>query len=90
MVLSSIKHRRKEKYLEDIKSILFERMPCWYELSWREQLGVGGMALRIHKDFASGVKPIPKDAPIVEHFKRDFGFTKFGREFGKDFDLKTL
>lgn len=74
--------------MEDIKSILFERMPCWYELSWREQLGVGGMVLRIHKDFASGVKPIPKDAPIVEHFKRDFGFTKFGREFGKDFGFE--
>jgi len=72
--------------LENFKSILRERVPCWYELLWREQRGI---ILRIHTDFANSVEPIPINAPIVEYFRRDFGFAKFGRRFGEDFGFEN-
>ena len=67
--------------MHNIKTVIMDRIPCWYELSWRPAVGV---ILRIHQEFATGVKPIRQDAPILESFKADFGFKEFGGEFGKD------
>ena len=60
-----------------------ERVPCWYELSWREGVGI---VFRLHKDVLAG-NPIlvPTDAPIVEDFIADFGFDSFGGIVGEDF-----
>ena len=66
--------------------IHYERVPCWYELSWRQRKGI---VLRIHKDFANSVKPVSTDAPIINHFKMEFGFTEFSGQFGKDFGFQN-
>ena len=67
--------------MDHIKTVIMDRIPCWYELSWRPEVGV---ILRIHQEFATGIEPIQQDAPILESFKSDFGFNEFGGEFGKD------
>jgi hypothetical protein len=59
-----------------------ERIPCWYELTFRPVIGI---VLRIHEDFVRAAKPIPRNSPIVAHFKEQLGFQKFGATFGKDF-----
>ncbi|HEY4509030.1 MAG TPA: hypothetical protein VJC13_01960 [Candidatus Paceibacterota bacterium] len=61
--------------------IVRDRIPCWYELSFRAAVGI---VLRIHQDFATNATPIQPSAPIVQQFKRDFGFKKFGGVFGHD------
>lgn len=62
-----------------------DTVPCWYELSWR---GDEGIVLRIHVDYANAVKLIPADAPIVEDYTKDFGFSKFSGEFGRNFGFE--
>lgn len=72
--------------MSDIKCIRWNTVPCWYELSWRDKLG---MVLRIHSDYASKNRKLSPDAPIVEDFIKRFGFSGFGAEFGKDFGFEN-
>lgn len=67
----------------DMKSILEEFIPCWYELSWRSGKKPS-IILRIHKDFISATGEIPAWAPIVNMLKKDFNFSGFdGKLDGK-------
>ena len=72
--------------MHNIKTVILDRIPCWYEVTFRPTMGI---VLRIHTDFAKGAKPIPDDAPILECFKQDFDFKSFGGEFGKDFGYEN-
>jgi hypothetical protein len=64
------------------KSILEQVIPCWYELSWHEN--DSSILFRIHSDFIKNLgKPLNKDAPIIQHLRKDFGFGEFGCDFNK-------
>lgn len=63
-------------------SVLFEKIPCWYELSWDRQLGI---IIRVHTEFIDKSIPILSDAPIITHLKEKMGFMDCSIEIGKDF-----
>ncbi len=71
--------------LRDFKMIRYDTIPCWYELSWREPQGI---ILRIHSDFVNKKGSISTNAPIVGHYAKEFKFTKFSGEFGKNFGFE--
>ena len=73
--------------MREYKSVSCDRIPCWYELSWRPKLGI---VLRIHQDFVKNTKPITSNAPIVKQFKKDFGFVEFGPILGEDFGFERI
>jgi hypothetical protein len=52
-----------------------EEVPCWYELSWREKPPC--IVIRIHQDRAATWEKISPQAPLVEHLRKEFGFTSF-------------
>jgi len=69
--------------MRDFKTLTWDILPCWYELSWdAEHVGI---ILRVHQDFINTVKPIPSDARIFEGYEEVFGFTDFQTGFDKDF-----
>lgn len=70
--------------MRDFKIVTQDAIPCWYELSWR---GKQGIVLRIHSDFA-GREQIPDNAPIIGHYAKEFGFSKFGYKFGENFGFE--
>lgn len=76
---------RRRYTLRNFKMIRMDTIPCWYELSWREEKDI---ILRVHSDFANATKQVPANAPIVTHFKNNFGFAEFSGEFGKNFGFE--
>jgi len=73
--------------MERIKNIIYDVLPCWYEISWREILPPS-IVLRIHKDFIGEIKGRKIDfgnAPIIMGLKIEFGFENFVGDFDKDF-----
>ncbi len=70
--------------MRDFKMVARNAIPCWYELSWRGE----GIVLRIHQDFVNEVKQFKADAPIVGHYAKEFGFSKFGHKFGENFGFE--
>lgn len=66
----------------NIKNIIHERVPCWYELVWQEL--TKSIILRINTDFTNGVILIPKNSPVVLHKKKQFGFKQASFVFGED------
>ena len=65
-----------------------EEIPCWYELSWHEE--GPAIVLRIHRDIVEDIKIIPDDAPIVAHFKEEFGFADFSGNLNEDFGFERV
>jgi len=61
--------------VKEIKMLTYERIPCWYELSFRKE--ESAILLKIHKDFVADAEPIKETAPIVAGFMDDFKFSKF-------------
>jgi hypothetical protein len=61
--------------MKKIKMLTRERIPCWYELSFRKEKPA--IILRIHKGFIAHTKPISQTAPIVIRFIDHFRFKKF-------------
>lgn len=61
--------------MKEIKMLTYERIPCWYELSFRKEKPA--IILRIHKDFIANAEPIKETAPIVIGFMDHFKFSKF-------------
>ena len=61
--------------MEKIKMLTYERIPCWYELSFRKEKPA--IILRVHKDFTANAEPISETHPIVMSFMSHFGFKKF-------------
>jgi hypothetical protein len=73
--------------MDKIKNIIYDVLPCWYELSWREILSPS-IILRVHKDFIGEIKERKIDfenAPIIMGLKMEFGFENFIGNFDKDF-----
>jgi len=61
-----------------VKLLVYENIPCWYELSWDEKKCA--LILRMHNDFLKELDEIVKNmtqAPIVKAMKEEFGFTSF-------------
>ncbi len=69
--------------MEKIKMLTYERIPCWYELSFRKEKPA--ILLRIHKDFIAHAGPISETAPIVTDFMSHFGFKKFSGSLNGNF-----
>jgi len=61
--------------MAEIKMLTYERIPCWYELSFRKE--GSAIILRIHKDFIAHTEPINETRPIVMDFMSHFHFKKF-------------
>ena len=76
------------------KTITRENVPCWYELSFRVEDKKPAIILRIHKDFIVNSSPIPKDAPIIKLFMKEFKFKfknwSFNGNFGIDDSFRRL
>ena len=62
-----------------MKILTYEKIPCWYELSF--QKNKPGIILRIHKDFIAQSGPIKETALRVEDFTEHFKFKKFSGSF---------
>jgi hypothetical protein len=69
--------------MEKIKMLTYERIPCWYELSFRKDKPA--ILLRIHKDFIAHDGPINETAPIVIGFMSHFKFKKFSGSLNGNF-----
>lgn len=65
-------------------------VPCWYDLSWKENSGV---IVRIHQDAAATCEMPHKESPIMKHLrsehKTDF-MARLGEDFGVAGALKCL
>jgi hypothetical protein len=69
--------------MEKIKMLTYERIPCWYELSFRKEKPA--IIFRIHKDFIAHTESISQTAPIVMGFMSHFGFKKFSGSLAGNF-----
>lgn len=73
--------------MREFKSILYDIIPCWYELSLsKKPLGI---ILRIHQETIKVAIKIEQDAPIVVSYKKEFGFENFSSSFDKDFGFNN-
>lgn len=59
----------------DIKEIIRENIPCWYELSFLKEERF--IVLSLHKDFIERARPILQEDSLVIRLKQEFGFEKF-------------
>jgi hypothetical protein len=53
-----------------------ENMPCIYELGVDSSEFASAIIVKVNREFVESFA-IPVDSPIVEHFKREFGFVEF-------------
>jgi len=66
-----------------------ENMPCWYELSWREE--IPAIVLRVHKDFIQATEQILSNNPdipfwdMMEKLRKDLGLSSFVFKFSENF-----
>ena len=66
-----------------------ENMPCWYELSWREE--IPAIVLKVHKDFTAAIEAIVSgkpDLPLLQMIKKlqtEFKFENFVLDFNGNF-----
>lgn len=74
-------------FKRDYKSILFDILPCWYELLW--SVKPLGIIVRLHQDFIKKTDVVNPKASIVEHFMKEFKFKDFGNDFNHDFGFNT-
>lgn len=74
--------------MKDILSLLFEDLPCWYELSWSKK--EPAIILRVHRDFIESTGLIRQDSPIVLGFIEEFGFSGFSGDLTKDFGFEDI
>lgn len=56
-----------ERARREFKTILFETLPCWHELSWENEGPT--LVLRVHQSYANALS-IKPDAPIVLSFQK--------------------
>jgi len=66
-----------------MKLLLYDVIPCWYELSWLEE--ERSLLLRVHEDFIENTKPIPDNASIIQAYKRAFSFQTFVGDLRENF-----
>lgn len=67
----------------DIKIVIRENIPCWYELSFRET--GPAIILRVHKDFIESIKLVPNNDWRVVDFLKQFKFNEFVGSFDGNF-----
>ncbi len=61
--------------MANFKSILYNILPCWYELSWQEK--PPAIILKIHKDFLADFPELEPENPVIQHFIKEFNFTSW-------------
>lgn len=61
--------------MKEIKILIRENIPCWYELSWRKTKPA--VILRVHKDFIKNAESIPDENPWTADLKEKFKFANF-------------
>jgi len=71
-----------ERSRREFKTILSDRLPCWYEMSWETE--GPALVLRVHKSYADSLSVRP-DAPIVTSFQNTFGLGSFVGDLGGNF-----
>jgi hypothetical protein len=69
--------------LREIKLLIRENIPCWYELSWRAV--EPAIILRVHRDFIKNTGPIPDNQWMVADLKQKLGSTNFIGNFEGNF-----
>ena len=72
--------------MKETKLLIYDRIPCWYELSWRESPPT--LIVRIHEDFIRTFQNIPTASPVVDFLKKQFGFKIFESDFSKNFGFE--
>lgn len=77
----------------DIKSIVYQNLPCWYELSFLKNKDAPAIILKLHKDFIGNLG-IDKDkldkSPIIESLRGQFGFKVFSLDFNEDIGFEKV
>jgi len=74
----------------NIKSIIDENMPCWYELSFLETENVPSIIFRLHRDFVGYIKEKKIDfnnSFIAKSLKEEFELKDFLSDFDGDIGI---
>ncbi len=77
--------------MDRIKNIIYDILPCWYELSWIEK--PPAILLRVNNDFIGYIKEQKIDfekTPIVMGLKLEFGLKNFVGDFGGNFGFDNV
>ncbi|MGD0977303.1 MAG: hypothetical protein ABR875_03355 [Minisyncoccia bacterium] len=74
--------------MKEYKHLVKDIMPCWYELSWKDDKKKPAINIRVHKDFVRQTKEIPADAPVIEEYRRKFGLGEFCTDMNKGFGFE--
>lgn len=67
----------------EFKWIIQENVPCWYELSWKEE--IPAIILKVHKDFIKTAKNFSIETPIINSFMDEFKFSNFSGDLTGNF-----
>ena len=67
----------------EIKLLIRENIPCWYELSWRTVEPT--IILKVHKDFIKNTGSFPDTHWMAANLKQQFGFANFVGNFEGNF-----
>ena len=74
-----------------MKYMVSDRIPCWYELSWRTSNDRPAIVFKLHEDFIRTRPPVKDDAPIVLGLKKELGLGEFhGSANGGSFGFEPL
>lgn len=66
-----------------MKLITYENIPCWYELSFRENYPA--IVLRLHRDLVKQMPIVKNDVPFIASFIQEFKFNSFNGDLTGDF-----
>lgn len=70
------------------KSIIYENIPCWYELSWKEK--IPAIILRIHKEFIENLRIDLQNHYTVKYLMEKFKFSEFASDFSGDIGFNKV
>jgi hypothetical protein len=74
--------------MRDFKHLVYDVLPCWYELSWNNSKKRPAIIIRVHKDFIKATKEIPADAPIILELQKQFNLGDFCRNLNEGFGFE--
>lgn len=74
--------------MTELKLIVFENVPCWYELSWdKDELGI---ILRINKKFIENLNFDLEKSPIVKSLMKNLELINFSGDFSADIGFDSV
>ena len=71
------------KMVGTLKSIIYNRLPCWYELSFDSNRTA--LILRVHQDFIDEIGLVMPNQRFIDSFLQDFGFATYCNSLDFDF-----